>query len=73
MSCEICGRSACIRSFHSLEEQAEFDKVNKTDELKTRIRDAANRRLNRLKGQEIDGVYYIKLDEAIDAINDAIY
>jgi len=25
MACEICGRSACTRSFHSLEEQEEFD------------------------------------------------
>ena len=25
MVCEICGKSACIRSFHSLEEQEEFD------------------------------------------------
>lgn len=26
MSCEICGRSSCIRSFHSLEQQERFDK-----------------------------------------------
>ena len=25
MGCEICGRSDCTRSFHSLEEQEEFD------------------------------------------------
>ena len=25
MSCEICGRSSCTRSFHSLEAQEEFD------------------------------------------------
>ena len=25
MSCEICGRGACTRSFHSLKEQEEFD------------------------------------------------
>lgn len=28
MSCELCGRSSCTRSFHSLEEQDDFD--NKT-------------------------------------------
>lgn len=28
MACQICGRSACCRSFHSLEEQEDFD--NKT-------------------------------------------
>lgn len=27
MSCEICGRSACARSFHSLAAQEEFDKM----------------------------------------------
>lgn len=25
MSCEICGRGACTQSFHSFEEQEEFD------------------------------------------------
>lgn len=25
MACEICGRTSCTRSFHSLEEQEEFD------------------------------------------------
>lgn len=25
MACEICGRNACTRSFHSLDEQDEFD------------------------------------------------
>ncbi len=25
MSCQICGRYACMYSFHSLEEQFEFD------------------------------------------------
>jgi len=25
MSCEICGKNSCTRSFHSLEDQSEFD------------------------------------------------
>lgn len=25
MSCKICGRTACTESFHSLEEQEEFE------------------------------------------------
>ena len=25
MPCEICGRSSCTRSFHSIKEQEEFD------------------------------------------------
>jgi len=28
MSCEICGRGACTRSFHSFQDQDDFD--NKT-------------------------------------------
>ncbi len=27
MSCEICRRGACTRSFHSIEEQEEFDAI----------------------------------------------
>lgn len=27
MSCVICGRGACCKSFHSLEEQSYFDKA----------------------------------------------
>ena len=27
MSCEICQRSSCTRSFHSIEEQERFDAV----------------------------------------------
>lgn len=71
MGCEICGRNACAKSFHSLEEQSEFDKENKTDELKSRIRDIATRKLNRIKGEEIEGVYFVRLQEAIEAIDDA--
>lgn len=26
MSCKICGKSSCTESFHSIEEQIEFDK-----------------------------------------------
>ena len=31
MACEICGRNACTKSFHSLREQEEFDNVKKMD------------------------------------------
>ena len=27
MSCEICGRNNCCRSFHSFEEQEEYDRT----------------------------------------------
>lgn len=68
MGCEICGRGACIRSFHSLEEQEEFDRVNKTDEIKERLRNIIERQVNRLKGDYIEDDYYVKLSEVIDVI-----
>lgn len=68
MGCEICGRSACTRSFHSLEEQEEFDRVNKTDEIKERLRNIIERQLNRLKGEYIEDDYYVKLSDVIDVV-----
>ncbi len=32
MSCEICGRGSCTRSFHSLEAQEEFDNETETEQ-----------------------------------------
>ena len=68
MGCEICGRGACTRSFHSLEEQEEFDRVNKTDEIKERLRNIIERQVNRLKGDYIEDDYYVKLSDVIDVI-----
>ena len=68
MGCEICRRGACTRSFHSLEEQEEFDRVNKTDEIKERLRNIIERQVNRLKGDYIDDDYYVKLSDVIDVI-----
>jgi len=68
MECEICGRGACTRNFHSLEEQEEFDRVNKTDEIKERLRNIIERQVNRLKGDYIEDDYYVKLSDVIDVI-----
>ena len=68
MGCEICGRGACTRSFHALEEQEEFDRVNKTDEIKERLRNIIERQVNRLKGDYIEDDYYVKLSDVIDVI-----
>ena len=43
MSCEICGRVSCTRSFHALEEQERHDETygkyeDKIDELKDRVK-----------------------------------
>lgn len=68
MGCEICGRGACTRSFHSLEEQNEFDQVNKTDEIKENLRNSIERQINRLKGDYIENDYYVKLEDVINII-----
>lgn len=40
MSCEICGRGSCMRSFHSLEEQEEVGPwLDKIDDLRDRLRE----------------------------------
>ena len=36
MGCEICGRGNCCRSFHSLEEQSQFDDI--ADGIKDRAK-----------------------------------
>lgn len=68
MGCEICGRGACTRSFHSLEEQEEFDRLNKTDEIKERLKNIIERQVNRLKGDYIEDDYYVRLSDVIDVI-----
>lgn len=68
MGCEICGRGACTRSFHSLEEQEEFDRVNKTDEIKERLKNIIERQVNRLTGDYIEDDYYVRLSDVIDVI-----
>lgn len=69
MSCEICGRSACTKSFHSLEEQENFDKV--ADQIKERAKRIITNKVNRLIGNcDENDVYWIRLDEVISAIDD---
>ena len=71
MGCEICGRNSCTRSFHSLQEQEEFDSVNKTDEIKDRLKSIIERGVNKLKGDYIEDDYYVKLSDVIDVIQSA--
>ena len=68
MSCEICGRNNCIRSFHSLESQSEFDNIS--DPIKDRMRDIICKRLEKLNGEYVVDDFYIKLKDAIDIIED---
>jgi len=68
MSCEICGRGNCTRSFHSLNEQNEFDKS--ADNIKDRMRNLILHDISRIKDiHEIEGKDYIPLDEVNDIIN----
>lgn len=68
MGCEICGRNTCTRSFHSLEEQGEFDNV--ADEVKERMRSILIGQIERLqdKGKDEEEVL-VSLSEVIDVIN----
>lgn len=68
MSCEICGRGACVSSFHSIEEQQSFDDV--ADKVKDRAKEYITHRLNRLDVEWIDDECYIKVDEAIAVVDD---
>jgi len=67
MSCEICGKSSCTRSFHSLEEQDNFDEI--ADEVKARAQHQIEYRLDRLEYTEIEGELYIKLSDAIEVVH----
>ncbi len=68
MSCEICGRGSCTRSFHSLEAQEEFD--NTADQIKERARDFIKDKVERLKGDHIEDEYYVKLEDVLNVIDD---
>lgn len=68
MGCEICGRNSCTRSFHSLEEQSQFDSV--ADSIKERMKDYIKDKLSRLPdhGKDLDR-YLIDLSDAIELVD----
>ena len=69
MACEICGRNSCTKSFHSIEEQVQFDDI--ADNIKDRMRDYLIRRVERLKyysNEEDDDL--VLVSDVIDLIND---
>ena len=71
MSCEICGRGGCTKSFHSFDEQSEYDEV--ADKVKDRVIKAISDGINRLSGDwiEMDGVekYFVDLDDVNKVID----
>lgn len=68
MNCEICGRTSCTKSFHSLDEQNNFDEV--ADKVKERAINILNDRISRLKGHFHGDNYYVKLDDVVKILND---
>ena len=42
MSCDICGRSACLPVFHSIEEQRRFEKVIEACDAVRKLRAQVN-------------------------------
>lgn len=69
MGCEICGRNNCCKSFHSLEEQQNFDNV--ADTIKDRCREIIKRKVERVNSfyDNHDNVVVI-LEEVIQVIDD---
>ena len=67
MSCEICGRSNCTRSFHSFEEQSSFDNI--ADSIKERAVKIIKSNVSRLDGIYFEDEYYVKLDEVLKEID----
>lgn len=67
MSCEICGRNNCTRSFHSFEDQDNFDNIE--DEIKDRMRNILLKQINNLDYEDIDGKIFINIDDVEKIIN----
>jgi len=68
MGCEICGRGSCTKSFHSIEEQNNFNDI--ADDIKNRAKEIIKQRMNRLSYEEIEDEIYVKLSDVIDTIED---
>ena len=72
MSCEICGRNNCTRSFHSLEEQEEYDykRGDRIEDAKDKIKRVLIARADGLYWIEHEDEYWVRLDDVIDMIDD---
>ena len=55
MSCDICGRSSCCNSFHSLEEQEKYSKAieafDRAREIRAAIHDAIQEEAEDIKAE----------------------
>jgi len=68
MPCEICGRNYCTSSFHSIEEQKDFDEI--ADGVKSRMKNVLKYKIERLKDYGLDDSrVLVDLGDVIDAID----
>jgi len=68
MACELCGRNTCMRSFHSLEEQHDFDGY--ADKIKDRMRESLKRQIGKLKDKgDSEDFYLVDINEVIQIID----
>ena len=68
MSCEICGKANCTKSFHSLEAQDEFDNV--ADIIKDRAIRIISKDVNNLGGHYHGDNFYVRISEVLKIIED---
>ncbi len=70
MACEICGKNSCTKSFHSLEDQSNFDDI--ADVVKERMKDSLKRQISILTDygdNENQNLYLVDLSEVISIID----
>lgn len=70
MACEICGKSGCCRSFHSLEEQEAFDRI--AEPVKEKIHGDLMYDFKRLDTVDVDGEDYVKLSDVENMIENNV-
>lgn len=69
MSCEICGRRACTRSFSFIRGTRHFDNI--ADDVKERVKRIITNKVNRLTGDyDENDVYWVRLEDVISVIDD---
>jgi uncharacterized protein (DUF302 family) len=69
MSCEICGRSSCCKSFHSIEAQIDYDEV--ADRVEERIKAKVLNILYQADGyHNAEDTYVVLYDKLVKDIED---
>lgn len=70
MSCPICGRNNCCKSFHSIEEQKVYEEV--VDSVLPNILRGLKNSIDKIEGHYHGENYYIRLEDVLGAIDDII-